>query len=343
MKQLTRGALVALSLAAFSAVQAQNLMETFTWAAGSANTTFGSTSGGPTYSASFGTLTAAGGYSLGRITIEGNIRRNQSTTGDTPNDNRLALWRPGVVSGAATHRVDTTTTSWGSVTVGNTGAFSGILNVGTAFDPTGLWTGRLFNWFDDAPTATDDSWYEDLTIKFFDNNVTAPSAMNLGSFSNIGDFNSDTAAYAANGIKWYKFTTTQATASNFGIRLHTYTDNGVAAPQIADTEFGVFSSTGSLLYSNDDASAVSGSNFPINQGVRSFGQFGAGGAAGSLAAGTYYVAVGAFNTVFANGFGATSSSTATGNIRLSVQAVPEPATFLAIGVGMLLVSRRKRA
>ncbi len=341
MNRNLRALAVVAVAAIYGAASAQNLMETFSVPAGEPNTIFGSGSTGPTYAGTFGTFSSVGGYQLGKITIEGNIRRNQSTTGDAPNDNRLALWKPGTTTGSATHRVDTTTSSWGSVTIGNTGFFTGTLTLGTAFDPAGSWTRQLFNWFDDAPTATNDSWYEDMTVKFYDNNIAAPSSQDLGAFNVLGDFNSDTATYAASGIKWYKFTTT-GTSANLGLRLHTYTDNAVGTPIISDTEFGVYSSAGTLLYSNDDASSVAGSNYPTGQGARSYGQFGAGGGAGNLAAGTYYVAVGAFNSSFSNGFVATSASSSTGNIRLSVQAVPEPATMAAISLGLAAIARRKR-
>ena len=88
-----------------------------------------------------------------------------------------------------------------------------------------------------------------------------------------------------------------------------------------DTELGLFDAEGFLLGANDD----SGGTLQSALNLDDFG----------LTAGeTYYLAAGAFNTMFSDGFGATSTSTASGTLMingLSVAAVPEPGTLALLG------------
>lgn len=67
---------------------------------------------------------------------------------------------------------------------------------------------------------------------------------------------------------------------------------------LADTEIGLFDSAGDLIGSDDDGGTGALSLFN----------------AGTLAAGTYYIAVGGFNVDYADGFSATSSETEVGDI-----------------------------
>ena len=88
-----------------------------------------------------------------------------------------------------------------------------------------------------------------------------------------------------------------------------------------DTELGLYSSLGQLLANDDDGGVGTASliNSPAN-----------------LAAGTYYLAIGGFNTVFATGFGVTPG-TATGAFVLNgLVAVPEPMTPLLMSLGAIV-------
>src|SRR5690606_28358742 len=99
-----------------------------------------------------------------------------------------------------------------------------------------------------------------------------------------------------------------------------------------DTELGLFDADGNLVASNDDE------------------DFGAGiltslldsNTVGALADGTYYIAVGAFNTVYGPGFDAISDTPSTGTNVVNFIVVPAPASAALLGLGGLAAIRRRR-
>lgn len=110
-----------------------------------------------------------------------------------------------------------------------------------------------------------------------------------------------------------------------------------------DTELGLYGALGNLIANNDDAVGLQ------SQVIE------------TLAEGTYYIAVGGFNSIFAGGFGATGGNAA-GNLVLNVngdqvasgattggqiqwysfQVVPTPASASLLAFGGLLAARRRR-
>ncbi|MBC8140195.1 MAG: hypothetical protein H7Y38_02000 [Armatimonadetes bacterium] len=97
-----------------------------------------------------------------------------------------------------------------------------------------------------------------------------------------------------------------------------------------DTELGLYNSNGQLVVTDDDSGLGTASliNAPAN-----------------LAAGTYYLALGGFDTGFAAANFAVTPGAAGGAYRINGIAVPEATTPLLIGLGMLagtLVHVRKR-
>ena len=94
-----------------------------------------------------------------------------------------------------------------------------------------------------------------------------------------------------------------------------------------DTELGLYNVNGSVVASNDDAG-----------GLQS--EIGLDG----LDAGTYYLALGGFNTVFGGSFDAVSTSTTnTGPFVINGIVVPEPTSLALVGLGGLAALRRRRA
>ncbi len=126
---------------------------------------------------------------------------------------------------------------------------------------------------------------------------------------------SDTAGTMGDGaIDWYSFTLTGNTAIDI---------NTLASTDLDDTELGLYDSIGQLLASNDDEDGGS----YLSQILA------------NLSAGTYYVAVGGYNSTFGGAFDAIGGS-ATGDYTLTI--TPEPASLVLLALGGLTVLRRRR-
>ena len=114
---------------------------------------------------------------------------------------------------------------------------------------------------------------------------------------------------AAAQVRWINFVTT--TAANAS--ANTYLDIGaLTGGSSGDTELGVYANDGTFIATDDD-------DGPGNLSLLSFGSAAPGTSAGNgtLPPGNYWLAVGLYNSTFgASGFGATSSSTASGAVSL---------------------------
>ncbi|MEM1011719.1 MAG: PEP-CTERM sorting domain-containing protein [Planctomycetota bacterium] len=96
-----------------------------------------------------------------------------------------------------------------------------------------------------------------------------------------------------------------------------------------DTELGLYSDLGALVDTNDDAGGLLQSELDIT----------------GLTPGTYYLAVGGFNTEFNGGFNAAPDIFGFdgGNLVINGIAIPEPTSLALIGMGGLVALRRRRA
>jgi hypothetical protein len=110
-------------------------------------------------------------------------------------------------------------------------------------------------------------------------------------------------------------------------------DTNASLPATLDTEIALYSSNGTLLATSDDDGNDLLSLIAI--------------ANGELQPGTYYIAMGLFDTVFDEGFVATTDSLDTATITLTVTTtpIPEPATVGLVGaiaaVGLRRLVRRR--
>ena len=148
---------------------------------------------------------------------------------------------------------------------------------------------------------------------------------NLGNFS-LPAAVSRTFDLPATGIAWYSFTLTSPVSSGAGTFLDIDT---VGSAGCVDTEIALFSANncGSFITTDDDSgpgftsqlSFGAGSRFAPAQGTcGSSGIPYAGGA--TLAPGTYYVAVGMFNSTFAAPYSATSTGPAAPGVKLNIRS-----------------------
>jgi len=195
-----------------------------------------------------------------------------------------------------------------------------------------------WNGFMDAPYAGGDPLYfnqlqifegssanwDNISITIGTDTATAPDAMQtmLG-----GSLSSD---LSASQIVWYKFDYSGLGAFTIDTIGSDLTEN--AGEFEDDTEIALYSSSGSMIDTNDDIDFAGG----MLTSSLTFGD-------GELPAGTYYLAAGGFDSAFGGSFGASSTSISTGKLVVNgLSNVPEPTTLgLLAAVGTLALRRRK--
>ncbi len=138
---------------------------------------------------------------------------------------------------------------------------------------------------------------------------TAPPATNLGILTaSNSPLLTAVGALGANQVKWYRFDLPQNIGTAFG---STYLDAFTSGTSGFDTEIGLYNDLGYLVGTDDDGDDALFSALSFGAGVNPAsgdGEAFVGQDGGSLPAGTYYVAVGEFDAIFANAFGATALS-----------------------------------
>ncbi|MFN7558760.1 MAG: GC-type dockerin domain-anchored protein [bacterium] len=156
-----------------------------------------------------------------------------------------------------------------------------------------------------------------IGVRFSQGGFVPPSAPTPEATFNLVDGNTTgSVTVGAGQVKWVKFVTTTdaTTASNRYLTIAT------TAPVGGDTEIGVYSDAGARIAINDDStSALSFLSF--GAGGTGPGAFPFDGFDGPLAAGTYYLALGFFNTTFnATVWDVSSTSTLTGDIGFTISS-----------------------
>ncbi|MCC6676063.1 MAG: hypothetical protein IT436_02860 [Phycisphaerales bacterium] len=280
-----------------------------------------------------GMFTAVGGYSLGRIDVTGTL--TSTGIGSWGSESRIRVQSPlgGFLDVQPFPSVGTTYTSL---------AFSGSIYVAAGADPIGGWTVRTFESFDDSG-GVDANW-DSLEFRFTDEPPAAPGALDLGTLSS-GLTTAAGTLSSTNRVQWYKFTTAGDASAGLGTFLDVDTE-GTALTPSNDTEIGLFDSFGTLVGTDDDDGSGLLSQLTFGAGTRPAVGTGMAynGRDGTLAAGTYYLAVASFNSTFAAGFTVTPGTANTGPfaVNINTTAVPAPGTLALVMVGGL-VSRRRRA
>lgn len=180
-----------------------------------------------------------------------------------------------------------------------------------------------------------------------------PSAISLGPLS---DVQSDQGFLSAGQVAWYQFEIDPMVVGDWFLDVTTnYEDED---REVADTELALFDSGGRLVTSAGDdegfglqstLSFGQGSGLEMGDSFNLGGDGIANGEHGELEAGTHYVAVGAFETLFGDNWQAASNSSLSGTYQVTFytnRPVPEPssATLLGLlGLTGLLATRRRQA
>ena len=182
---------------------------------------------------------------------------------------------------------------------GNPASFTwtGILNASyTVGNPLHFWAYQDSLGFD--PNGTSNWSNISVTLSTLPSQPTPTATSIVLPSSNPGTLTAST-------IDWYTFNYSGSGA--FSIATE---DVSLSDP---DTEIALYSNTGTLIAQNDDADP-SHFNFMSYLGIGD----------GTLSSGDYYIAVGGFDSHFANGFNAFSSSGRTGDYLLNLSAIVPP-------------------
>jgi len=142
---------------------------------------------------------------------------------------------------------------------------------------------------------------------------------------------------------------------SFEVAGGTYVDITTSLGSVGtDSEIGLFDSSGNVLDSDDDDGFGTSSTLTYGTGSGTtlgdlFELDGTGVADGSdgamLAAGTYYVAFGGFDTTYTDGFGASSTFFDFDDADVTITVLsnaPAPGSLALLGLGGLVVTRRRR-
>lgn len=233
------------------------------------------------------------------------------------------------------------------------GAGLGTVNVGPT--AVGVTAGTLaaggtvnFEWFEsfqDGTAGLPESRWDSVSYEF-GSNVIINGSHNFGTLNGNGVTQSYDGSHVSGGLDFITFTIDQPVA-NLGDYLNIQMLFG-ATGGMTDTEMALFGPDGSLIASDDDGNV--GFSSQLSYGAAD--PFASGGtdeiAAGfnglSLAAGTYTIGTGGFNTTWASTLGgAHLPGTNAGTYRLDITFVPTPGAAALLGLGGLMAARRRRA
>ncbi len=218
-------------------------------------------------------------------------------------------------------------TTWaGTVAVGPNTITGGGALWGT--NTVGNWNFEFFETFVDDANIADARW-TNVSFQFFEQGPVMPPP-NTYVGVNPNTMVVDPIGQAE--VLWYSFDLSGgAGAQPWSIDTIGSTNTGGSFGD-NDTELGLYDSNGNLIATNDDEDFGAGILTSLIDSTT----------VGALADGTYYVAVGNFNTDYAAGFGATSTSTASGTSKLNLNFVPAPSSIALLGLGGLAAIRRRR-
>lgn len=216
----------------------------------------------------------------------------------------------------------------------NTGGFTGTLSLtpGPAALTTGTLSGKniqvgdtlTFEFFD---SFQDDSDVAEATWNNLVFSLVAPppppASIDLGTLGAPGV--STTTFLDPQEVQWFKFTIDGPVDLTRFLDIHTRNTTTFlgGAFDDNDTEIGLYSPAGTLLFTNDDEDFA-------NDILTSLLQFGFTSPFNDeLAAGTYYLAVGGFDMEFNGNWSVTSNSTASGNVVVALETdlVAGPSTI----------------
>lgn len=194
-----------------------------------------------------------------------------------------------------------------------TGSASLVLAPGSS--AAGTWSFRFFEDYDDGGNGFVDKIWNSLQIDFTDELPDAPPSTDLGMICNPGA--NTTFSIGPAEVVWFRVEVPESTGNN-----DRYLDIDTEGSSPLDTEIGIYTDQGILVANDDDDGTgfMSQLSFGTDAAVRS----GPGGDAedydgrdGDVGAGTYYVAVGQYDTTFGGSYQVASDGGESGTVHLN--------------------------
>jgi len=269
-----------------------------------------------------GTYTAAGGYDLGIVRVDGWVQKLRPDT--KASELRIRVKHP---NGTSQVLAPFTFSNFGTC------LYYSFFYIVPGANPVGEWEFRCYESNDNAGGV--DARWTSLTVTFTDTRV--PPSEDLGTLT-LGmrevNFNC-----AAGEVKWYRFRLPAASdAARF---LDIDTEGTTTFGASNDTELALFGSDreGLLIATDDDSGTGLRSQLTFGAPADSRAAAGVGGAAyngrhGNLDSGrTYLLAVAGYNLNPSNGWTVPTTSTATGNIRVRLKLGIQEVGFSYIDSG----------
>lgn len=222
--------------------------------------------------------------------------------------------------------------TWSGTQTFTTSLSSGGFFTGTS---NGTWTFEFFESYDDSGT---DASLTNISIDIQDAISDPDGNYNLGSLPNDDSLVSSSGDLLESGtLDYYTFTIANGVDALGWLNART---SGM------DTELGLYDSNGDFVATDDDGNG----GYPPGHSMLSFGALdphtvnptvpGEDGLI--LAAGTYTLVVGGYNTAFGLTINDIVGGSTIGDYTLDLNYAPEPATLVLLGLGALGLLRRRR-